>query len=80
MRGDFRTFHSKKKSIDFTHTVHFGRFLGDDPLPGLQQRLAVRHVRLCAGGGEGRRGGGRQLLQLEEVQAHVGASEEPAAA
>lgn len=60
-------------------TVHFGSFLGDNPLAGLQQGLAVRHVRLGAGRGEGRGGGGRQLLQLEEVQAHVGAAEEPAA-
>lgn len=60
-------------------TVHFGSFLGDDPLAWLQQGLAVRHVGLGARRGEGRGGGGRQLLQLEEVQAHVGAAEEPAA-
>lgn len=60
-------------------TIHFGRFLGDNPLPRLQQGLAVRHVHVGAGGRERRRGGRRQLLQLEEVQAHVGAAEEPAA-
>lgn len=60
-------------------TVHFRSLFCDDPLPGLQQGLAIAHVHLHAGGRKRRRGRGRQLLQPEVVQTHVSTTEEPAA-